>query len=114
MRGYPTKKDRNGLREDLLRPSPYLGYGRDSLAMHLISCGAYDIAEDQLRRAIWLNPYEPIFKLHLAWLFYRQKRYVEARSWILEALAQEPNELKSQQLLKLIEKAASVDQLVEG
>ncbi|MBN1795208.1 MAG: hypothetical protein JW804_00905 [Sedimentisphaerales bacterium] len=33
------KKDRNERREDLLRPSPYLGYDRDKLGMYLLSRG---------------------------------------------------------------------------
>lgn len=69
-------------REDLLRPWPTLGYDRDQVAMHLLSREAFDIAESELRRAVWLNSYEPRFKVHLAWCLCREKRYTEAREWI--------------------------------
>jgi Tfp pilus assembly protein PilF len=76
------KKDRNERREDLLQPSPYLGYDRDSLGMYLLSRGACKIAESQLRRAVWLNPYEYRFVCHLAWCLYKQERYEEAKKYI--------------------------------
>ena len=76
------KKDRNERREDLLRPSRYLGYDRDELGMYLLSRGAYKIAESQLRRAVWLNPYEYRFVCHLAWCLYKQERYKEAKQFI--------------------------------
>jgi Flp pilus assembly protein TadD len=100
-----NKKDRLEIREETLRPSPSLGYGRDKLAMHLIKHEAYDFAEPQLRRAIWLNPFEPAFKQHLAWCLYKQKRFAEARIWVKKAIEQEPNEINNQQMLEVIEKA---------
>jgi tetratricopeptide (TPR) repeat protein len=39
---------------------------------------AFGIAERSFRRAIWLNPYEQRFVLHLAHALQRQKRYEEA------------------------------------
>ena len=79
MRGkIRRRRDANALREDALRPCATLGYDRDSLAMHLISCGALEIAEQQLRRAIWLNPFEPAFRRHLALCLRRQGRHAEA------------------------------------
>jgi len=69
-------------REDVLRPWPTLGYDWDALAMHLVSREAFEVAEEQLRRAVWLNPYEPRFKVHLAWCLCREKRYADARTWI--------------------------------
>ena len=59
-------------RENILRPCPTLGYDRDALGMHLLSRGAFAIAESQFRRAIWLNPYEPEFREHLAGCLRRQ------------------------------------------
>jgi tetratricopeptide (TPR) repeat protein len=73
-----NKKDANDRREEILRPSPYLGYDRDNLGMHLMSCEAYEIAETQFRRAIWLNPYEKKFLTHLAWCLHRQGRSEES------------------------------------
>jgi thioredoxin-like negative regulator of GroEL len=46
--------------------------------MHLVERGAYKIAETQLRRAIWLNPFEARFKTHLAWCLYKQGRHADA------------------------------------
>jgi len=79
-----SKQDRNERREELLRPSRYLGYDRDELGMYLLSREAYKIAETQFRRAIWLNPYEYRFVCHLAWCLYRQGKYDEAKTCIDE------------------------------
>jgi len=98
----PPEKDRNERREEILRPNPWLGYDRDSVAVHLVSRGAYDIAESQLRRAIWLNPYEPRFKQHLAWCLYKAKRFAEAKEWAIKTLEQDPENPDSQRLLDLI------------
>ena len=43
--------------------------------MYFLNCGAYELAETQLRRAIWLNPYEPHFTAHLAWCLYKLNRH---------------------------------------
>lgn len=69
-------------REELLRPCPYLGYGHDRIGVHCLAKEAFGIAERSFRRAIWLNPYEPRYVVHLAHALFRQKRYDEA----LEAL----------------------------
>lgn len=79
------KKDRNERREELLRPSRYLGYDRDGLGMYFLSREAYKIAESQFRRAVWLNPYEYRFVCHLAWCLYKQGRYKEAKQSIEQA-----------------------------
>ena len=71
-------RDQNEQREDVLRPSPYLGYDRDALAMYLVERGVYEIAESQFRRAIWLNPFQARFKAHLAWCLYKQGRHADA------------------------------------
>jgi len=84
------RKDPNEVREEALRPAPSLGYDRDTLARYLINRELHDIAEIQLRRAIWLNPYEPKFKEHLAWCLYKQRRYAEAREWIAQVCGQPP------------------------
>ena len=77
-----NKKDKNERREELLRPSRYLGYDRDELGMYLLSRGAYKIAESQFRRAVWLNPFEYRFVCHLAWCLYKQRCYKEAKNYI--------------------------------
>jgi hypothetical protein len=74
--------ERDRRREELLRPWPTLGYEHDQIAMHLISREAFKVAEAELRRAVWLNPYEARFKVHLAWCLCREKRFTEAREWI--------------------------------
>jgi tetratricopeptide (TPR) repeat protein len=65
-------------REELLRPCPYLGYNHDRIGVHCLARDALAIAEKSFRRAIWLNPYEPRFVLHLAHAQFRRKRYEEA------------------------------------
>jgi Flp pilus assembly protein TadD len=82
------RKSRTERCEELLRPSRRLGYDRDRLALYLIEREALEIAESELRRAIWLNPFEPRFKAHLAWCLYRQKRVEDARAAIDEACSQ--------------------------
>ena len=80
-KGKTQKKDRSERREELLRPSGYLGYDRDELGMYLLSRGAYKIAESQFRRAVWLNPFEYRFVCHLAWCLYRQGCCKEAKEY---------------------------------
>ncbi len=63
---------------------------------------AFEIAESQLRRAVWLNPYEPRFKQHLAWCLYRTARYAEAKEWAEEALKQQPDDPDGRRLLERI------------
>jgi len=103
----PRKKDtrdRDERIEDALRPAPYLGYNRDALAQHLVGCGAYRIAESQFRRAVWLNPFEPAFKRHLAVCLQAQKRYAEAKEWITKALEQQPDDMESRRTLEVIDR----------
>jgi hypothetical protein len=65
-------------REEALRPSRFLGFDRDALGMYLVSVESYKIAASQFRRAVWLNPFEPRFRVHLAWCLSRQRRFTEA------------------------------------
>jgi len=107
-RGSTAKKrcrcDQNERREDALRPSRYLGYDRDALGLYLLSREAYEIAETQFRRAIWLNPFESAFKEHLALCLYKLRRYAEALEWISKLLNNKHNDNGSRHtLLKLIE-----------
>ena len=102
IRKNRDNRDRNDRREEALRPNPRLGYDRDTLGLHLMSREAFRIAESQFRRAVWLNPFEPVFKYHLAWCLYRQNKYLEARQWAQETLDQK-EETSARQLLDLIE-----------
>jgi tetratricopeptide (TPR) repeat protein len=65
-------------REELLRPCPYLGYDHDRIGVHCLAKESFRVAELCFRRAMWLNPYEPWFVVHLAHTLFRQKRYEEA------------------------------------
>jgi tetratricopeptide (TPR) repeat protein len=65
-------------REELLRPCPYLGYDHDRIGIHCLAKEAFGVAERSFRRAIWLNPYEPRFLLHLAHALLRRRRYEES------------------------------------
>ena len=106
-------RDRDERREDALRPSPHLGYDRDVLGMHLVERGACEIAESQFRRAIWLNPFEPRFKTHLAWCLYKQDRHTEA----LACLAEVPEtdmDADMKTIVRLIEQGVSKKSVVEG
>ena len=97
------KLEREEIRENVLRPCRYLGYDRDEIGMHLMGREAFNIAESQFRRAVWLNPFEPEFKEHLAWCLFQQHRYVEALPVIDEAIAQKPDIQKFKELKRLIE-----------
>ena len=103
----PAKKktaiDSEERKENILRPSPYIGYNRDRLALYFLERKAFKLAESQFRRAIWLNPYEPAFKEHLAVCLYRAEKYKEAKEWIMKALEQKPDNAESRKLLELIE-----------
>ena len=54
------------IREEVLRPSHYLGYDRDDMGLYFLGREAFELAESQFRRAVYLNPYEPAFKIHWA------------------------------------------------
>jgi hypothetical protein len=84
------RHDQQWRREDLLRPSLYLGYDRDQLGVYFVERGIMKLAESQFRRAAWLNPYEPLFKVHLAGALLALGRSEEARSLIQEVLAKNP------------------------
>ncbi len=90
-------------RDEQMRPSRFIGYDHDSIAIHLIAIGSFDLAESELRRAVWLNPFEPRFMKHLAWCLYRQGAYEEARGWVSRALAMSGKDGESRKLLNMIE-----------
>lgn len=104
MRKTKPRIDRQELRENILRPSPYLGYDRDDVGVHLLDRGAYAQAEAFFRRAVWLNPYDVNFKIHLAGSLYRQQQYDEALHWVQQAIQQAPDNPSAQSLLQLIQR----------
>jgi hypothetical protein len=40
--------------------------------MHLLRIGSLELPESELRRAVWLNPFDRRFAKHLAWCLYRK------------------------------------------
>jgi len=105
MKKQTQGKDRETRREEALRPNRCLGYDHAQIAVHLIGREAYSIAEKELKRAIWLNPYEPDFKLHLALCLYRQERFDEAKEMLDSIKDSEKHRLERGQLLDLIQKS---------
>lgn len=79
-------------REEALRPCPFLGFDRDQLGCYLLGRGALEIAESQFRRAVWLNPFEPSFKVHWALALIRLERKPEAYGILCEVLASNPDD----------------------
>jgi Flp pilus assembly protein TadD len=94
--------EQNARREELLRPNRYLGYNHNALAMHLLERGAYAIAESELRRCIWLNPYEPAFVANLAWCLYRKGCREAAAECLKKAVEQGPDNLQVRQIAALM------------
>jgi tetratricopeptide (TPR) repeat protein len=109
MAAKRRKIDREERRENILRPSPYLGYNWDELGLYFNDRDAEHLAEPQFRRAVWLNPYEPEFKIHLAECLYRRKQYVEAAQWIEEALKQKPDHLGAHNLKRWIQERSAIE-----
>ena len=103
------KIDREERRENILRPSPYLGYNWDELGLYFNDRGAGRLAESQFRRAVWLNPFEPDFKIHLAECLYHLKQYEEATKWVNEVLAQKPDHQGAQNLKRWIAERAAIE-----
>jgi tetratricopeptide (TPR) repeat protein len=89
-------------REELLRPCPYLGYDHDRIGVHCLTKEAFGAAERFFRRAIWLNPYEPRFFLHLANALLRQRRFEEALVTLDELRERWPDVCEGDALRKTI------------
>lgn len=94
-------------REEQMRPSRFIGYDHDSLGLHLLRIGSLDLAESELRRAVWLNPFELRFVKHLAWCLYRKGKYEEAQDWISKALALDGADGEGREILRLIDERRS-------
>ena len=61
----------------------YLGYDRDDLGCYFLGREAFELAESQFRRAVWLNPYEPVFKIHWAVALTHLNRMREAHDLLV-------------------------------
>jgi len=79
-------------KEDALRPSRYLGYDRETIALYLTERGLWSEAEAQFRRMIWLNPFELRFRKGLIHCLLAQQRTAEAVQCAKEALVQFPGD----------------------
>jgi len=88
VKRHRRQRDRLVVREELLRPSRHLGYDRDQLGVYFLEREAFELAESQFHRAIWLNPYEPLFKVHWAVSLVRLGRR-EAAHRVICAMLQE-------------------------
>jgi Flp pilus assembly protein TadD len=81
----------NYRRENALRPNRFLGYNHNTLAVYMMEREAYPVAEAELRRAVWLNPYEPAFMANLAWCLHKLGRGDEAQKCLKQAIEQGPD-----------------------
>lgn len=80
------QEERDRRREEALRPSPHLGYGYDKMGVYFLKRRAFKLAEAQLRRAVYLNPYEPLFLSHLAICLFEMKRLAECSELVSRVL----------------------------
>ena len=99
-----NRKDKTERREELLRPSRYLGYDHDTLGLHLFSREAYEIAIHCFRRAVWLNPFEPEFKKHLALCLNKLGRYDEAAELLSKSADNEKDNEDKRMFLDPVER----------
>ena len=92
-RGYRSgSRDPQIIREEVLRPSHYLGYDRDEMGRYFLGREAFELAESQFSRAVWLNPYEPAFKIHWAVSLIKLNRLDEACTLLEEVLRNQPDD----------------------
>lgn len=97
------KEERERRREEALRPSPHLGYVQDNMGVYFVSRRAWKFAEAQFRRAVYLNPYEPLFLAHLATCLYQMGRLKEAKK--LASIVVKAGRMDAvEELLKFLEK----------
>ena len=89
-----TSAERQERKEDALRPSRFLGYDREAVALYLFARGAYSLAEAQFRRMVWLNPFESRFYNGLVQCLLAQNRKGEAEQCAREALARFPRNIE--------------------
>jgi tetratricopeptide (TPR) repeat protein len=95
--------------EDRLRPNRFLGYDRDHLGVALLRREMFEAAKSQFQRAVYLNPYEAGFKLHLAWCLYKTGEFDKSLKVVEEALKQKPDDSDAPLIRqKVIEKMNSI------
>lgn len=85
-------RDPQVIREEVLRPSRYLGYDHDEMGRYFLGREAFGLAESEFRRAVWLNPYEPAFKIHWAVSLIQLNRPDEARALLETVLRDNPDD----------------------
>lgn len=73
-------------KEEALRPCEFIGYDRDELGCYFMQREAYKLAESQFARAVWLNPFAPMFKVHHAWALIKMKKMAPAKTLLSEVL----------------------------
>lgn len=89
-------------KEEQMRPSKVLGYDHDRLGIHFLNIKAYDLAESEFQRAVYLNPYEVNFKIHLSLCCIKLNRILEAEKIANEVMGNEPDNAKALELLEYI------------
>jgi Flp pilus assembly protein TadD len=90
-------------REKAMRPSRYLGYDHDRLGAYFLDKEANALAEAEFRRAVWLNPYESNFQVHLAMCLFQQRKYAEAKGVIQQVLEITPQSQDAVDMLRLLD-----------
>jgi len=99
-RKYIIDPNKQELDEEQMHPSKILGYDHDIIGSHLFTKGAFDIAEKEFRRAVYLNPYELRFKMHLASSLYMLKKYQKAEELSLKILEIDPKNSEAHKILE--------------
>jgi Tfp pilus assembly protein PilF len=80
-----------------------LGYVQDNMGVYFVSRRAWKFAEAQFRRAVYLNPFEPLFLAHLATCLYQMGRLKEAQK-LASTVVKAGRTDAVEELLKLLEK----------
>lgn len=88
------------IREEVLRPSRFLGHDQDRLGRYFMEREAFRLAESQFRRAVWLNPFEVDFRVHWALGLIKVKRHREARAVLADVLTTEGGHREAWELWK--------------
>ena len=98
------KIDAETRRENAMRPSRYLGYDHHRLGLYFIEKQALEPAEIEFRRAVWLNPYQNLFRYNLAKCLCMRKKFPEARQVLVELLQEWPDYGRAKKLLSELDK----------
>ncbi|MGC8623715.1 MAG: tetratricopeptide repeat protein [Phycisphaerae bacterium] len=89
-------------RENAMRPSRYLGFDHHQLGIYFMEKMAFALAESELRRAVWLNPFNLDFQAHLAICLFQQKYYQEAMTIAREVSQSDPDRQDIKDLMRRI------------